>query len=110
MIHSGIEWQGLGRIGRLCSRELIVRQSESSCRRTIGFDVQFGVENRRVGVHCLLMNVKVVNSKRVPRLESNRLPNAFGHVTRTPIPAVVVWGFAGVGSGRDVLFIAVIMG
>src|SRR5271156_1682424 len=99
MIDAGVELQSLGSVGGLRSGHFIMSQRESCCCRLGGVDIKLGCDVGQVTCNSVLVDMEVIDAKRVPGFKPHRLPNALGHITRSPIPAVVVRSFAGVGRG-----------
>ena len=58
----------------------------------------------------LLLDMKVFDAQRVPGLQPYRLPNAFSHVARSPIPAILIRRLARVRRGGNVLFVPLLCG
>src|ERR1700716_4248345 len=56
------------------------------------------------------MNMKVLNAKGIPCLDVDRPPDAFSDEARSPIPSILIGSFTRVGSGRDIFFVAAILG
>src|SRR6266568_3966551 len=100
----------MGSVHRLRGRHIVVSQSESGRHRPAGFDLELGCDAGEVIGDFLLVDVKVVNFQCVPSLKSNGLPDSLGKKTWSPVPTVLIGGFAGIGSGSQVFFVSIVVG
>ena len=75
-------------------------------RASTRLNFEFGGERSSVLIHSLLLNMKIFDVERVPRLDANRLPDSFGHVARAPVPAELIVSLPGVRRGGDVFFVS----
>src|SRR5208283_842877 len=94
-VHAGVE------CGEFCQRDgrWPTRVVQTDLRGTVrgGFHFNFGVDVRHGLAHVALTNGKVSDADLVPGFNTSGAPDAAGDETRTPVPPVLISGFANVG-------------
>ena len=108
VVHAGVQRHGAGGSAGGAPMSVIDRHFRGFVGRR--GDFRFGDQVRHSGGHVTLSNVQVGDPRPVPDLEPDRPPDAAGHETRPPVPAVLVGGFADIGFLGGVCLVAPFIG
>src|ERR1700729_586377 len=90
--------------------QFVVRKRESSGCGPLGIDFDLRRNIGQFGGNAVLVDVEAINAQGIPCFKAYRLPDSFGHESRSPIPAVVIRSFAGIRGGSNVFFVSVVVG
>src|SRR6202162_664989 len=110
VVDASIKLQRLSSIRCLRPGPFVVRERESSGCGRLGIDFDLRRNIGQFGGNAVLVDVEVINAYGIPCFKAHRLPDTFGHESRSPIPAVVIRSFAGVRGGSNVFFGSVVVG
>src|SRR5579863_8235298 len=106
MIHAHIELNRLRGVHNRLTAEFSMSQRQGCFRWRVSFNLDFRVNQSLVLRDVSLMNVEILDAHSIPSFESNGLPDAFGQISWTPVPAVLVRRFSRIGRGGNVFFVA----
>src|SRR5215469_17929952 len=104
-IYSRVHLNHLADAPNWSTREFFI--GDLDARRHAAACLNFEIGRQRSGIFLdsLLLNMKILEAQGIPRLDENWLPNSLGHVSRPPIPTVLVGSLPRVGRRGDIFFV-----